>query len=130
MQISLDMCEKRKDAYRQNGIAYHRPWVILITDGYPDHDTPEEIQEIQQRLKSAEHNRRAAIFTVACGDNSQELAQWLTDNVAPPNRPAKRTNEANFKDLFKWLSNSQIALSKSSPGDRVELPSTDGWEIV
>ncbi len=130
MQVSLDMCERRKDIYRENGISYHRPWVILITDGYPDHDEPEKIQELQHRLKSAEENRRAAAFTIACGDNSQELARWLTDNITPPNRPAKRTREANFKELFKWLSNSQIALSKSSPGNRVELPSTDGWEIV
>ena len=128
--MALDMCEKRKDVYRANGIAYHRPWIILITDGYPDHDTQAEIQAIQQRLKGAEENRRAALFTIACGDNSQELSQWLTDNLVPSNRPAKRTSEANFKELFKWLSNSQIALSKSSPGERVELPSHDGWEIV
>lgn len=130
MQVSLDMCERRKDTYRTNGIAYHRPWIILITDGYPEQDTPEEIREIRERLESAEQNRRAAIFTIACGDNSHELAQWLTDNITPSVRPAKRTSEANFKELFRWLSNSQIALSKSSPGERVQLPSTDGWEIV
>ena len=130
MKVSLDMCERRKDIYRQNGIAYHRPWIVLITDGYPDHDELQEITEIQQRLMSAEENRRAAIFTVACGEESDNLAEWLTQNVTPPNRPAKRTNEANFKELFKWLSNSQIAISKSTPGERVELPSTDGWEIV
>ena len=131
MQISLDMCEKRKDTYRQNGIAYHRPWIILITDGLPDHDDEESIRAVKERLREAEENRRAAIFTVACSKNDHDnLAQWLTDNIAPPSRPAKRTSEANFKELFRWLSNSQIALSKSSPGDRVELPTTDGWEIV
>ena len=128
MQVALDLCEKRKDSYREHGIAYHRPWIILITDGYPDHDTPEEILQIHQRITSAEETRRAAVFTVACGDDS--LTQWLTDNITPPGRPAKRTSEANFKDLFKWLSNSQIALSKSAPGERTQLPSTDGWEIA
>ena len=130
MQVSLDMCERRKDLYRENGIAYHRPWIILITDGKPDHDSPEEIREIKERLEGAEQNRRAAIFTIACGEDSRELSQWLTNNICPSVRPAKRTSEANFKELFRWLSNSQIALSKSSPGERVQLPSTDGWEIV
>ena len=130
MEVSLDMCEKRKDSYRENGIAYHRPWIILITDGKPDHDSEEEIDNIRERLESAEQNRRAAIFTIACGNQSRDIAQWLTDNISPSNRPAKRTNEANFKELFRWLSNSQIALSKSSPGERTQLPSTDGWEIV
>ena len=130
LNVALDMCERRKDFYRQNGIAYHRPWVVLITDGHPEHDTPDEIREIHERLKDADDKRRVAIFTIACGDDSERLAQWLSGNIAPPSRPAKRTSEANFKDLFRWLSNSQISLSKSTPGERVELPSTDGWEIV
>lgn len=130
IDVSLDMCERRKDLYKENGITYHRPWIILITDGLPEHDLPEEIQKTHERLKDAEEKRRAAIFAIACGEDSEELAEWLSHNIAPPNRPAKRTSEANFRDLFKWLSNSQIALSKSSPGERVDLPSTDGWEIV
>ena len=130
IDVALDMCERRKDLYKTNGITYHRPWIILITDGLPEHDLPEEIQKTCERLRDADEKRRAAIFTIACGDNSEELARWLSENVTPPNRPAKRTSEANFRDLFRWLSNSQIALSKSSPGDPVPLPSTDGWEIV
>ena len=130
LDVALDMCERRKDLYKQNGITYHRPWVVLITDGYPEHDTEGEIAEVSRRLRDAEEKRRVAIFTIACGDDSEELAGWLSDNITPPNRPAKRTSEANFRDLFRWLSNSQISLSKSAPGERVELPSTDGWEIV
>ena len=130
LNVALDMCEQRKDLYRQNGITYHRPWIVLVTDGYPEHDTPEEIAEIHQRLKDAEEKQRVAIFTIACGDESENLAAWLSSNLTPPNRPAKRTSEANFKDLFKWLSNSQISLSRSAAGERVELPPTDGWEIV
>ena len=130
VDFALDMCEKRKDEYRSNGIAYHRPWILLITDGYPSNNTEEDIRQLHERATSSDANRRAVIFTIACGADSESLAKWLTSNVVPPGRPAKRTGEANFKDLFKWLSNSQIALSKSSPGDRVELPSTEGWEIV
>ena len=130
MQVSLDMCEKRKDAYRQHGIPYHRPWIVLITDGLAEHDTPQELADIRQRTREAEESRRAAIFTIACGRQADELAVWLDQNIAPPNRRTKKTTEANFKELFKWLSNSQIALSKSTPGQRVDLPSTDGWEIV
>ncbi|MYE39909.1 MAG: VWA domain-containing protein [Chloroflexi bacterium] len=130
MELALDLCEKRKDNYRENGIAYHRPWIVLITDGLPDHDNMGRIRDMQERLKGAEEKRRAATFTIACGPKSGETAQWLTDNLTPPGRPAKQVHEYEFKELFRWLSNSQIALSKSSPGERVELPSTEGWEIV
>ena len=41
INVALDMIEQRKDNYRENGIAYYRPWAFLITDGEPnDHWKP------------------------------------------------------------------------------------------
>src|SRR5438034_874640 len=35
VEQGLAMIGQRKQAYRDNGIAYFRPWVFLITDGCP-----------------------------------------------------------------------------------------------
>ena len=41
ISTALDMIEERKACYRENGIAYYRPWAFLITDGEPnDHWKP------------------------------------------------------------------------------------------
>ena len=131
LSVALDMVTKRKDIYRINGISYHRPWIVLITDGEPEHDNDEAIDDISRRLRQAEDLRQCSLFTVTCGEaNRQKTFNLLRDKIAPPNRPPKKTKEENFPDLFKWLSNSLAAVSQSSPNDQVRLADTSGWEIV
>ena len=131
LSVALDMVTKRKDTYRINGISYHRPWIVLITDGDPEHDTDEAIDEISRRLRQTEDLRQCSLFAITCGEaNRQETYDLLRDKIAPPNRPPKKTTEANFVELFNWLSNSLAAVSQSSPNDQVRLADTSGWEIV
>ena len=131
LSVALDMVTKRKDIYRLNGISYHRPWIVLITDGKPEHDSDEAIDEISRQLRQAEDLRQCSLFTITCGAaNRQETYNLLRDKIAPPNRPPKKTTEENFPELFNWLSNSLAAVSQSSPDEQVRLADTSGWEIV
>ena len=46
VQQALDMLEARKRVYNDNGIAYYRPWLFLITDGAPTdewHNVPHAV---------------------------------------------------------------------------------------
>jgi uncharacterized protein YegL len=49
----LDMLRQRKDEYRANGIAYYRPWIILITDGAPT----DEWQSVTALIKDGEKSK-------------------------------------------------------------------------
>src|SRR5207302_6550355 len=33
IHLALDLLKERKQEYKQGGISYFRPWVVLITDG-------------------------------------------------------------------------------------------------
>ena len=120
----LDMIEERKRAYRDNGIAYFRPIVLLLTDGEPEHDTPEAIRAAAQRVRDAESGRHAAVFSFGIDDDANivQLSSMMSDS-----RPAKPLREAQLGGIFQWLANSMAAISSSQVGERIRLPNPDDY---
>ena len=124
LNTGLDMVEERKRAYRANGIAYYRPIVMLLTDGRPEHDTPQAIQEATQRVKEAEEGRHAAVFSFGIDEDAD--IDVLSSMMAPQ-RPAKALEHAQLSGIFQWLANSVSAISSSQVGDQIRLPSQDDY---
>lgn len=123
----LNLLNERKQEYRNNGIGYYRPWVFLITDGGPtDVNTPQWPEAIQ-RVKAGEEAKAFAFFGVGVQDADMErLAQVCV-------REPLKLKGLQFRTLFQWLSNSQQSVSRSTPGDAIELESPespDGWAQI
>lgn len=124
ISTGLDMIEQRKDAYRENGIAYYRPWTFLITDGEPN----DHWQPVISRVHDGEKAKSFSFFCVGVeGANMEVLGQLSV-------RKPLWLQGLKFRELFTWLSNSQQAVSRSSPGE--DVPLTDptsgptGWAAV
>ena len=124
LNLGLEMIDERKRAYRANGIAYYRPIVMLLTDGEPEHDTEEAIQEATQRVGEAEDGRHAAIFSFGI-DEEANIARL--SSMMAPQRPARPLHQAQLSGIFQWLSNSLSQISSSQVGDRLTLPSQDDY---
>ncbi len=121
--IALHMIEQGKQELRSAGISYTRPWIFVISDGEPTSDETLWNQAIQE-CKTAQSENKVEVFSIAVeGANLDKLSQFST-------RPVIQLSGVKFKELFVWLSSSLSAASKSQPGDRVELPSTDPWRDV
>jgi uncharacterized protein YegL len=124
INTAIEMIEERKTSYREHGIAYYRPWVFLITDGEPnDHWRP-----VVSRVHNGEAQKSFSFFAVGVeGANMEVLNQICV-------RKPLWLQGMKFRELFSWLSNSQQAVSRSSPGDEVPLmdPTTGptGWASV
>ena len=124
ISVALDMIEERKSSYREQGIAYYRPWAFLITDGEPnDHWKP-----IVSRIQAGEGEKSFSFFAVGVeGANMQILEELCV-------RKPLWLQGMKFRELFSWLSNSQQAVSRSTPGDDVPLadPTSGptGWAKV
>lgn len=124
INVALDMIEERKNSYREHGIAYYRPWAFLITDGEPnDHWRP-----VVSRLQAGEKQKSFSFFAVGVEGANMQILEAISV------RKPLWLQGMKFRELFSWLSNSQQAVSRSSPGDEVPLmdptAGPHGWASV
>jgi len=121
--VALDAIEEQKTKLRSAGIAYTRPWMLIITDGEPT-DEPNEWTKACQRLQDAEREHKVQVYPVGIGEADLiRLAELSQTNPM-------RMDNIRFRELFVWLSASLGQISRSAPGDKVQLPSTDPWAAV
>jgi uncharacterized protein YegL len=123
IEAGLTLLDQRKQAYRTNGVSYYRPWIFLITDGGPT----DFWHTAADKVKQGEAANHFSFFPVGVeGARMDILAQIAT-------REPLKLQELRFRDLFKWLSNSLSAVSKSQMGTQVPLENPTipgGWGAV
>lgn len=123
--MAMSQLADRKDAYRQHGISYYRPWLFLITDGEPNDDFGWE--EVAAQAKLEEAKKAFAMFCVGVEGANMETLQRFT------NRDPLKLDGLRFGELFVWLSRSMKSVSNSNPGDAVPLinpTGPQGWATV
>ncbi len=121
---ALDILRNRKEVYRRNGISYYRPWIFLITDGAPT-EPQEVMQQAAQAIQQEEAKKGVAFFAV--GVEGADMRMLAT--LSKERQPLKLKGLA-FRELFLWLSASMQRVSSSKVGDKVDLPSPQGWGQV
>jgi uncharacterized protein YegL len=118
----VDMVARRKQTYKDNGISYYRPWIFLLTDGAPtDRD---QWPAAVDRVRRGEQKKEFALFPIGVGDlaDLRRLGEFC--------RPPLKLRGLDFKEYFQWLSRSLQTVSRSKPGEEVNLPSPAGWANV
>ena len=121
IQAAMDLIEERKEQYKSHGIPYYRPILMLITDGAPEHDTPEEIRKAAERIKESQGRNSLSFFAVGTAEADMDMLNSLS------NTPARKLQGTKFVELFQWLSNSITAISQSTMGEKGQLPDTTAW---
>lgn len=121
--LALQLIEQGKQELRLAGISYTRPWIFVMSDGAPTSSDALWQQAIAE-CKLAQEQKKVEIFSIAvAGANMDKMAEISV-------RPVVHLNGLRFRELFVWLSSSLSAASRSRPGDKLELPSTDPWRDV
>lgn len=119
---ALEGLEERKRLYKETGVDYHQPWMVLMTDGKPTDLIEEAVKKVQELLSG----RKLVVFPVAVGPYADVLTLQRFTTL---DRPPLRLKGLRFKEFFVWLSRSISSVSRSSPGSKIKLDTEAlrGW---
>jgi uncharacterized protein YegL len=120
----VSLIESQKATYKQNGIAYYRPWIFLFTDGGPTDVNTNYWVQAKQRVKEGEDRKSFSFFAV--GVEGADFGRLSELSVKEP----LKLKGLEFRKMFEWLSASQQAVSRSTPGDTVKLATPAGWAEI
>ena len=123
IHLALDMIQARKALYRTHGVAYYRPWIFMVTDGEPQGEPEQIIEQVTQRIKQDEVNKRVAFFPVGVENANLDRLGQISVRT-----PIKLTG-LNFTEMFLWLSASMTAVSHSQMDEQIALPPV-GWGLA
>ena len=122
VEMALDLLDKRKNEYKNNGVDYYQPWLVLMSDGGPT----DSITNAVSKTINLENNKKLTVFPIAIGSGSHSA----TLSSFSPKRGALQLQGLNFKDFFEWLSQSVSRTSQSMPGEKVQLAPVAGWAEI
>lgn len=124
VNLALDLLEKRKQEYKDKGVDYYQPWLVLMTDGVPN-GSENEMSKAVARTVEMVNNRKLTVFPIAIGDESDISAL----SKFSPKRPPLKLQGLKFREFFAWLSQSVSKTSQSTPGEtiKLDLDGIKGW---
>lgn len=124
VNMALDLLEKRKEEYKDKGVDYYQPWLILMTDGEPNGDA-EELSKAINRTANLVNQKKLTVFPIGIGKDAdmEVLAKFS------PKRSPLKLQGLKFKEFFAWLSKSVSKTSQSTPGETIKLDieGIKGW---
>lgn len=124
VNLALDCLEKRKQLYKDKGVSYYQPWLVLMTDGVPNGSSSELSTAIQRTVELV-NDRKLTVFPIGIGkDADMNVLQQFS-----PTRSPLRLQGLKFKEFFAWLSKSVSKTSQSTPGESVplDIEGIKGW---
>ncbi|ONI42899.1 hypothetical protein AN640_06975 [Candidatus Epulonipiscium fishelsonii] len=127
VNLALDLLEDRKKEYRDKGVDYYQPWLVLMTDGEPNGSDIELSRSINRTVDLLEQ-KKLTIFPIGIG---AEADMNILKKYSPNRQPLKLKG-LKFKEFFAWLSNSVSKVSQSTPGESVKLDieAISGWATL
>lgn len=107
INVAIDLVKDRNRFYKRMGTPCFKPWIFMITDGYPDDD--QNMETVAERIQSEERKGsqgKLKFWACGVGDYDKTTLLKLTNRVI-------ELKGYNFTSIFNWASESMVAISVS-----------------
>lgn len=113
LEKALELLRERKELYKNMGISYYQPWLILMTDGEPT----DNYNRIVKELKKEVENKNLTMFSIGIGKsvNKEKL------KLISPTNEIFNLKGLEFMNFFNWLSESVSKVSMSIPEEKTDI---------
>lgn len=118
IELGIAQIEERKQFYKDEGVDYYRPFLVLLTDGGPtDLKSKERFAEIQTKIQTGARDRKfIPLFFGTANARFDKLKELVGDTGQ-----VTGIDGARFEEFFQWLSKSVSSVKDSKPGETVQF---------
>lgn len=115
VQVALKLLEIRKAAYKDKGLKYFQPWLIVLTDGEPEGtDAVENMEKAIAQATDLEKDNKLVIFNIGIGtDVNLDILKRLSIKRENP----ISVGETNLDELFTFLGSSSESVVSGGDTD-------------
>ena len=115
LDLGIQQIEERKAFYREEGVDYYRPFLVVITDGAPTDLKGERFAEMAAKLQAGARDRKYIPLVLGTGNANFAKLKELVGGTGT----VVGVDGARFSEVFQWLSKSVSGLKDSKPGEVV-----------
>lgn len=118
VNLSLDILEKRKEMYKQNGVDYYQPWLIIMTDGASYGEPKSTLEWAQNRSYRLQYAKKLVVIPISVGDSAKR--EELEKFTSQPQTVTK-VEGTQFKAFFSFISKSVAQVVQSAGKAEIDL---------
>lgn len=127
LRMAIDMVRERSHFYYEyTGTVPYKPWIVMITDGYPNNS----IDRIAAEIADLDERGKLHLWSLAV-----EGADTAMLNKLCGGKRSLILKGKDFTSFFDWMNKSMRSVSQSAPGEKAKgiiLPeevdkNTDDW---
>ena len=116
----IEILNARKNWYKNTGQTYYRPYIVLMTDGYPNDG--QDINGLSMEIDSLTEGKHLNFWAFGVGDADMNLLK----NIGHKTSLIQKLKGMEFVKFFQWLSSSMETVSNSKEGEIIDVsPKTE-----